>query len=159
MRKCMKSLLVAHGGLILLVGMLTGFPLAFEILGGIEIWPSPGLVEFRVPGDLRAWRMAHLQGILNGLLLIGIGAAGAQLRLTIRAERWIGRGLLACGWGNMMASLIGPLAGVRGLAFTGMGWNSLVFVLFMTAVVGGFVSIGLVLRGALMRLHEESSTV
>ncbi len=150
----LQSLLIAHGALIFLIGMIIGFPFAFHILGRIELSPIPISFDVQIPGDYRGWRMAHLQGILNGLLLMGISVLGSRLRLTDRAAEWIVRGLLVCGWGNMTASIIGPLAGVRGLAFTGFGWNSLAFFLFLAAIAGIFVAMGLVFRGAWARYRE-----
>ena len=85
---------------------------------------------------------------------MGIGVLGSRLRLTDRAAQWIVRGLLVCGWGNITSSIIGPLAGVRGLTYTGFGWNSLVFLLFMAAIAGIFVSMWLVFRGAWARYRE-----
>ena len=128
--------------------MLAGFPFAFHVLGRVELWPIPGSLDVQVPGDYRGWRMAHLEGILNGLLLIGVGAAGSQLRLSERAARWAAWSLVVCGWGNVVASCIAPFAGVRGLSFTGLDWNSLVFLLFMIAIVAIFVAMSLVVRGA-----------
>ena len=52
------------------------------------------------------------------------------------------------GWGNIVASWIGPLTGTRGLSFTGLSWNSLVFLLFMAAVVAVLIAMVLVVRGA-----------
>ena len=150
----LQSLLVAHGALIFLAGMVAGFPFAFHILGRVELWPIPGSLDIQIPGDYRGWRMAHLEGILNGLLLIGVGAVGAQLRLSERAAHWAAWGLVVCGWGNVTASFIGPLSGVRGLSFTGFGWNSLVFLLFMLAIVAVFIAMSLVFRGAWARYRE-----
>ena len=154
MNERLRSLLVAHGALIFLAGMVAGFPFAFQILGHIELWPIPGSLDIQMPGDYRGWRMAHLEGILNGLLLIGVGAAGARLRLSERAARWAAWGLIVCGWGNVVASFIGPIAGVRGLSFTGFGWNTLVFLLFMIAIVAIFIAMWLVFRGAWARYRE-----
>ena len=83
----LQSLLVAHGALIFLVGLIAGFPFAFQILGRIELWPIPGFLDIQIPGDYRGWRMAHLEGILNGILLMGIGVLGSRLRLTDRAAQ------------------------------------------------------------------------
>ena len=148
MSERLQSLLVAHGALIFLVGLAAGFPFAFNILGSIELWPIPGSLDIQIPGDYRGWRMAHLEGILNGLLLIGVAAVGARLRLSDRAARWVVWGLIVCGWGNAVASVIGPIAGVRGLSFTGLGWNTIVFLLFMVAIVAVVVAMWLVFRGA-----------
>jgi len=128
--------------------MVAGFPFAFHILGRVELWPIPGSLDIQIPGDYRGWRMAHLEGVLNGLLLMGVAAIGGLLRLRDRAARVAAWSFIVCGWGNMTASFIAPLAGVRGLSFTGFGWNTLVFLLFMLAIVAIFVAMSIVLRGA-----------
>jgi hypothetical protein len=126
--------LIRHGALVFLLGMAAGFPFAIEILGRFDLWPVS--IEMDMPGDYRGWRMAHLEGVLNGLLLIGVAAVGPLLKLGARGAAWVTKGLLVCAWGNITASWIGPLTETRGLSFTGIGWNSLVFLLFMAAVVG-----------------------
>ncbi len=150
----LRSLLLAHGGLLFLAGMLAGFPFAFHILGRVELWPIPGALDIQMPGDYRGWRMAHLEGILNGLLLMGVAAGGSLLRGSERANRWIVGSLIVCGWGNIVASFIGPLTGVRGLSFTGLSWNSVVFLLFMIAIVAIFIALPLIVRGAWARYRE-----
>jgi hypothetical protein len=152
----LQSLLVAHGALIFLAGMAAGFPFAFEILGRVELWPIPGSVEADLPGDYRAWRMAHLEGILNGLLLISVGSVGGKLRLSRRAAAWVAWGLVVTGWANLVASWIGPLSETRGLSFTGLSWNSVVFLLFMVAVVAVLIAMWLVFRGASANARKPS---
>ena len=88
------------------------------------------------------------------MLLIGVAAVGTRLRSSERAARWIAWALIVCGWGNIIASFIGPLTGTRGLSFTGFGWNSLVFLLFMLAIVAVFIAMTLVFRGAWARYRE-----
>ncbi len=149
-----QSILVAHGALIFLLGMAAGFPFAFEILGRVELWPIPGSVQVDMPGDIRGWRMAHLEGVLNGLLMIGVASVGARLRLSERAAAWATWGLLATGWGNIVASWIGPLTETRGLSFTGWSWNTLVFLLFMAAIAGVLIAMVLVVRGALANARQ-----
>lgn len=146
--------LVAHGALVFLLGMAAGFPFAFEILGRFELWPLPWTVEFDMPGDLRGWRMAHLEGILNGLLLISVAAVGSHLRLGTRGAAWVTRGLLVCAWGNILASWIGPLTQTRGLAFSGISWNSIVYLLFVAAIIGVLGAMIAVFIGA--RARPES---
>jgi hypothetical protein len=150
-----QALLVAHGALVFLLGLAAGFPFAFEILGRFELWPLPS-VPLDVPGDTRGWRMAHLEGVLNGLLLISVGAFGDRLRLSPRGAAVVFWGLLACAWGNISASWIAPLAEVRGLAFAGGVWNRLVFALFMIAIVGVVAELVGVLRGALSAARDRA---
>lgn len=143
-----QASLVAHGALVFLLGMAAGFPFAFEILQRVETWPIPGSIAVDMPGDVRGWRMAHLEGILNGTLLIAVGAFGGRLALTATQARWAVRGLLVTAWGNIVASWIAPLAEVRGLAFSGASWNSVVYLLFIAAVVGVLIAMALVFLGA-----------
>jgi hypothetical protein len=148
MRSRLQSLLVAHGALVFLAGMLAGFPFALIVLHGMEVSP-PGSTDVAPPGDVRGWRMAHLEGILNGILLIAVAAVLPRLSLSARAQSILGWCLIVTAWGNMIASLVGPLFGGRGLALGGGIANDVMFVLFTVAVVTVLVAMALVARGAL----------
>jgi hypothetical protein len=56
--------------------------------------------------------------------------------------------LVITGWGNIVASIIGPLFGGRGLTFGGGVANSLMFLLFMAAVFAVIVAMVVTVRGA-----------
>lgn len=143
-----QSVLVAHGALVFLAGMAAGFPFAFVILQKIALWPLPD-VAWAPPGDVRGWRMAHLEGILNGLTLLAVAACARLVTLGPRAQAWVVWGLILTAWGNMVASFIAPLFGVRGLEAGGGVANTVVFALFMVAVVAVIAAMALVARGAL----------
>lgn len=153
-----EAILVAHGALVFLLGMVAGFPYAFEILQRVDVWPIPGSVAVDVPGDVRGWRMAHLEGILNGVLLVAVGAVGSRLALSAAQARWVVGGLLVTAWGNILASWVAPLAAVRGLAFSGFDWNGLVYLLFIAAVVGVLVAMTLVFLGARRAARGSASS-
>jgi len=143
-----EAILVSHGALVFLLGMAAGFPFAFEILQRIDVWPIPGSIAVDMPGDVRGWRMAHLEGALNGTLLIAIGAFGRRLTLSAGQARWLVTSLLVTAWGNILASWIAPLTETRGLAFSGLNWNGVVYLLFIAAVVGVIAAMVLVFIGA-----------
>ena len=136
----LRSLLVVHGALIFLVGMAAGFPFAMLLLAGDGTPP--------VPGDVRGWRMAHLEGVLNGITLIAVAGVGRDISLSRRAQLAIFWSLVITGWGNVIASIIGPIFGSRGLTFGGGIANSLMYVLFMAAVVAVIVAMVVAVRGA-----------
>ena len=144
----LQSLLIAHGALVFLLGMVAGFPFAFIRRGKVVLWPFPGEATWTGPGDVRGWHMAHLEGILNGLLLIAVAAVGGRLRLGARAQRVVAWSLIVTAWGNIVASLIGPIFGGRGLTFGGGVANSLMYLLFLVAVVAVLVAMALVAVGA-----------
>jgi hypothetical protein len=130
----LRASLVSHGVLVVILGLLAGFPFALVITGGLQ-------------GDVRAWRMAHLEGVLNGLLMLAVGAAGGLIVLTPRQARWLWGGLLVAGYGNVVAATIGATYGVRGLAPTLPAANVVVFLLFTAAILGVFVGLFLAAAG------------
>ena len=152
----LRSLMVAHGALVFLVGLVAGFPFAFVILEKVALWPFPGTLAWAPGGDVRAWRMAHLEGILNGLTLFAVAAAADHVRLDARRQRWVAWGLIVTAWGNMSASLIGPLFGGRGLEFGHGVANSLMYLLFVLAIVTVVLALWLVFRGALAAASARS---
>jgi hypothetical protein len=152
----LRALVIAHGALVFLAGLLAGFPFAFFELGKIALWPLVGEVAVSVPGDTRAWRMAHLEGILNGLVLFAVAAIAPLLRLRGREPDLLAWSLVVTAWGNTAASILGPISGARGLELGGGVANSAMFLLFVAAMVGVIAAVIVVLHGALRHLREAA---
>jgi hypothetical protein len=131
----LRGWLVGHGLAVVALGLLIGFPYAMVISGGLA-------------GSERAWRMAHLEGVLNGLLLVAIGAAGDSIALSPRRAKWLAWALVATAYGNVAGAALGAATGERGLAPAGPLANFLVFALFTVAIVAVFVGLGLAAAGA-----------
>ena len=130
MDKRLTGLLIANGALVLLAGYLSGFPYAAVV--GAEVSGA----ATSVPGDVRAWHMAHLEGVLNGMLMIAAAAAAAQIAMSGRLQKVIFWGLVVAGWTNVVASNLSALTGGRGTGISGMDWNTFNFVVFMAGIVG-----------------------
>jgi hypothetical protein len=130
--------LVFHGAVSIFLGLLAGFPFAFVILGQMD-------------GDLRAWRMAHLEGLLNGILLWAAAGGAPVLRLSQRSQKILVWALVVVAYGNTIASILGATAGARGLEPGGSPANMTVYLLFMLALVAVFVAIAFVAAGARSR--------
>ena len=153
MNKRLQTIMIANGAGVFLAGLAVGFPFTFVILEKIVLWPIPGSIDWKPPGDVRGWKMAHLEGILNGLTLIAVAAVGDRLTLSVRAQAIVAWGLIITAWGNVIASTIGPIFGGRGLEFGGGNVaNSLMYLLFVLAIGTVIVAMILVLRGALASL-------
>lgn len=131
MNKNMQMLLAGHGALVFLAGMLAGFPFASVLVASLD----PGAATMW-PGDVRAWRMAHMEGALNGMLMIAVAGAMAHAAMGARVQGIIVWGLIVTGWGNIIASVVSAMTGGRGLGFTGADWNTVTFTLFMAAILG-----------------------
>ena len=124
-----------HGAIVIVLGLLAGFPFALVILGQMQ-------------GDLRAWRMAHLEGVLNGLLLWAAAGVGPVLRLSQRSQDVLLWSLVIVAYGNTLASVLAATSGERGLEPGGNAANMTVYVAFMLAVVAMFVALGYVAGGS-----------
>jgi hypothetical protein len=127
--------LAFHGAIAIFLGLVAGFPFAFVILG-------------QMTGDLRAWRMAHLEGVLNGMLLWAVAGFGPVLRLGDGAQRALVWALVVTAYGNSLAAILGATVGERGLEPGGSLANMTVYLLFMVALVAIFVAVGAVAAGA-----------
>jgi hypothetical protein len=133
MDKRRASLLAGHAAIVLLIGLVVGFPYGTAVTGG---------------GDERAWRMAHLEGLLNGLLMLGVAASSPLLALGPRAQSVLYWTLVVTGYGNSLAAWLAAGSGQRGLAPGGALANNLVFAGFMIAVVAVVLSLLVVAAGA-----------
>ena len=138
----LRNRLIFHGATVFLVGMFVGFPYAFVLLAEVN-----GTETF-IPGTVRAWRMAHLEGALNGMLIIIAACATAQFPVGDRGTKVIYYGLVVTAWGNIIASINSALTGGRGLSFDGLTANSLTYLLFMAAIVGVIAAFAVIAHAA-----------
>lgn len=127
-----KRSLLWHGALLFLLGLLTGF----------------------VQQQLRNPRMglaAHLEGVMNGTLLLAIGAAWSELRLSPRASAWTYWTLLYGAYANWTVTLLAAIFGtssmtpLTGAGFRAAGWQE-------ALVAAGFVSVALAIVTAAVLL-------
>ena len=138
------GLLVANGALVLLAGFAAGFP--YGAVVGQTLDPS---MPQAIPGTIRAWRMAHMEGVLNGMLMIAAAAAATKLALSATGEKVVFWGLVVSGWTNVVASTLSALTGGRGTGVTGFDWNTLNFLLFMAGIVGAIAAVVALVRAGL----------
>ena len=131
----LRARLVFHGAVVVMLGLLAGFPHAFVLTG-------------QLVGEERAWRMAHLEGLLNGMLMMLAAAVAGSLVLTASQQSWLLWSLVAAGYGNVIASVLGASVGVRGLALAGPPANVVMNLLFWIAIAGILAGVGLLIAGA-----------
>jgi len=128
--------LVGHGALLIFVGGVIGFGFLFFLLGKIVLWPIPGAIDLQLPGTYDAWRMAHMEGILNGFGLWLAAALLPVMPFSPLGLRRIGLGLIIVAWTFVIASSLDPLfPDSRGLAFGGPATNQAAFFLFYVGVL------------------------
>jgi hypothetical protein len=130
-----------HGAVILLGGMLTGFPLAMAIAGE------------RGAQEVHAWAVTHTSLVSTGILLIAIGAAARHLALAERESRLLSWTSLASAYALCIGLIVTAISGNRGLAPEGSALNLALFVANLTAVLGLLAAGVLLVRGAYAALR------
>ncbi len=146
MGSTVRKRLIFHGAIVVLLGLIAGIPYAYVETGAIA-------------GSARAWGSAHLQGLLNGMLVWAVAAVLRRLSLSDRQISMLEWSLLAMAYGNTVASTAAAAFGVRGLEFKGPAANVAVHLLFLVALVGAFAAVGLVAYGARGGREEPATRV
>ena len=145
-----KSLLVLNGIGLLISSAVSGWLHFFQLLGEIDLWPIINHVEGQVPGEPRAWIMAHLEGITNGLLLIAIAVSASYLRLSERQHTLLVYSSLTFGWLFTLPAIANAWFGTRGLAFGGGLFgdslaNNVIYLFGWPAMIGVHIAVALLI--------------
>jgi hypothetical protein len=138
----LRARMVFHGAVVVMLGLLAGFPHAFVLTG-------------QIAGEERAWRMAHLEGLLNGFVVLTAAAVADRLMLSPRQYDWLVWSLVVAAYGNVIASVLGATFGVRGLALAPPVANIIMNLLFWVAIAGILAGVGLMIVGARNAVRTE----
>lgn len=147
-----RALLLVNGVGLLISSALTGWFYFFHLLGEIDLWPVIEHLPARVPGETRAWNMAHLEGITNGLLLMVIAACGDRLKLNPRQFNWLFYTSLVFAWLFTLPAIANAWFGSRGLAFGGGPFgdslaNNVIYLFGWPPIVAVHIAFGLLFWG------------
>ena len=152
----LQALMIAHAGLVLLLGMIAGFPFLFHLIGEIRVWPLPIALAIQIPGSEQGWRAAHVGNILNGTMLLAVAAAFHRVTLSPGLRKAVAWSLIATVWGNAIFYVFSAAFTTgRGLSFGtnrfgGGDWfNSIAYVSALAAVFTIIFALAQVVRGAL----------
>ena len=138
--KRLQRILIGNGGLLLFVAGVLGFGFLFFLLGKIALWPIPWEINYQLPGTYDAWRMAHMEGIANALLLWLTAAVLPLMPFEAKGRKRLAYAMLVITWTIVIASALDPLfPESRGLEFGGPITNQFAFFLFYVGVVGAMV--------------------
>jgi hypothetical protein len=153
-----QALLILNGLGLIAAAMLSGWLWFFHLLGQLVLWPIPGAIDAQVPGDPRAWRMAHMEGITQGLLLMALAFGGRFMRHTPRGHAGLFWSALVAAWLFTLPAMLHPLFGTRGLAFGGGPFapglaNDVLYVIGWPPMIGVHVMIVLAIVGVVRHLR------
>ena len=136
--------LLAHGSIVLLVGLLSGAGFSEAITG------TQGA------DAERAWRVAHSGLTLGGAMFIAIAMAQPTLVLSERAASFLTWSLVASGYGFAVALPLGAVLGLRGLEPAGPASNFVIFIGNTIGALGSLVGGFLFSWGAFRSLRSSS---
>ncbi|MCF4167175.1 hypothetical protein L2U69_16115 [Zavarzinia compransoris] len=161
--KAVQRMLIGHGALLIFAAGVIGFGFLFFLMGKIALWPIPWEVDYQMPGTYDAWRMAHMEGIANGLLLWLTCAVLPLLPFGAKGRRRIALAMIVIAWTIVVASALDPLfPESRGLQFGGPLTNQFAFFLFYVGVLGAMIVPALIAYRCLRpaaRTAEETAEV
>ena len=136
-----QKLMIANAFLVIVMSMLAGFMLGFGLIGGLEIYPGK-IVEMPYYGTADGWARAHVGGLTNGLLIIGVALALPMIPLGAGMRKVTVYGFIYIGWANTAFYWFGNAAASRALSFGDkpLGASNLL----------GAIGFGLAFAGALL---------
>ncbi|MEM7272072.1 MAG: hypothetical protein AAF547_03235 [Actinomycetota bacterium] len=136
--------LLGHGSLVLLWGFVVGFGFLFWLVergldGGASghalLWPIPGKIEVGIPGTYDGWRMAHMEGVVNGFGLWIVAMILPILPFGAAGVRRSAQAMMVVAWTIVVASTLDPLfENSRGLRMGLNVTNTMAFLLFYVGV-------------------------
>jgi len=138
----MILLLVVHGLLLAVLGMVLGFPLSHVITAA------------DAERAQLAWRSSHTTLVTGGTLYIAVAAVGHHLALGARAARFATGSLVLASYIFAAVFTAGPLLGARGLEPVGPPSHIAVHVGFLAAIALLLAGFGVILWGACAALWQ-----
>lgn len=114
--------MIFHGAVVLIIGLLSGFPFLFGIVRGAEA------------RKVDAWRAAHTGLCSTGVMTIAMGVAlrmWAMPGVAAQVAMW---GIVIGSYGIALAMTLAAASGSRGLVAGGSLSNKIVYVAYMTGV-------------------------
>ncbi len=135
MKNEIRLFLIRHGAIVALLGSLSGLGYLFAMTG-----------EFA--GSYRSWHLAHLQGVLTGILLIAVSSLVSPLSLDERKLRILAYAFVVFGYCYSIGPVFGALFGVRGLEPAAPVTNLLFYTSNTIASLSVLVGLGFILYGA-----------
>jgi hypothetical protein len=135
-----SRLLFFNGTIILLIGLLLGFP----------FWLS--IIQKKSASICRAWRVAHTTLIFQGILMLVAALALPHIVLNLTLSWLMVFSLIVAGYGFAFALALGAWIKKRGLLPGPFGLNTLLFIGHAIGVIGSLVGVSLILYSAFMAI-------
>ncbi|ROS05580.1 hypothetical protein EDC56_1119 [Sinobacterium caligoides] len=131
----LRKRLILHSGMVIMLGMLSGIPLAMSLLGSMATQVSD-------------WKISHMEGLTNGLLMLAIASCASLLSLSSRQASLLFYSIVFTGYSNALYGWARGLSGNAGMDLAPPFSNQLVALLGGLPIFTAFLAIGLLMYGA-----------
>ena len=131
----LRLFLVRHGAIVTLLGAFSGLAYAFVLTGDLS-------------GSMRAWHLAHLQGVLTGILLIAASSFITHLPLSPAILSAAAYSFVITGYCYAIGPVFGAVLGVRGLEPAAPLTNLVMYTSNLVASISIVVGLVLTIYGA-----------
>lgn len=138
MNEQQRKRLVFHAGMVILLGMLSGIPLAMTLLDYMS-------------GEASDWKLSHMEGLVNGLLILAIAGAGHLLVLSSKQQQWLLWSIVFTGYSNALYGWVRGFSGQAGLDFAPPISNQIAALLGGLPIITAFIAIILLIVGAMRK--------
>jgi hypothetical protein len=143
MTKRMVLQLAFHGLLLVVLGMLVGFPF------------HDAITQHAGPEAERAWRVAHTSLVGGGALYLALAAIANHLVLSRGAAAFAVWTLVFAAYAFAFGFVVGPAIGARGLEAVGPPFHVLIFVVLTIALMLLLAAMFVLLWGAYSALRAS----
>lgn len=142
MQGSLQRLLCLHGAVMIFAAFCSGF-----VMGGIGM----GQLE----ASFEDWKLAHMEGLINGMMLFALAGCLHWLALSEARARVLAICLVAMGYCNTLFGLMRGFTGELGYQFEGSLANDITAAAGMLGVPLGIIAFSLVFVGALNRGENQ----
>lgn len=130
-----RRFMIRHGSIVAFLGAISGLIYTLVISGDI-------------PGSIRAWHIAHLQGVMTGILIIAVSSAVPYLQLDAKKCRLMAVFFVVTGYCYAIGPVWGAVFGVRGISPAGPVTNVLMFTSNTVASISALIGLGFAIHGS-----------
>ena len=138
MAQDLRLFLIRHGAIVVLLGALSGLGYMFVITGDM-------------PGSMSAWHLAHLQGILTGILILAGSSFIDYLKLSLKLRRIISYLFVITGYCYSIGPAWGAVFNVRGIEPALPITNFVMFISNTVASIAVVAGLGITICGSRKR--------
>ncbi len=135
MKDEVRSFLIRHGAFVAFLGSLNGLAYTFVITG-------------EIPGSIKAWHLAHIQGVMIGIMILAVSSLVAFVNLEDRKLKILAYCFVVTGYCYSIGPALGAVLGVRGIEPALPVGNILFYTSNTIASLCVLVGLGLTIYGA-----------